>query len=92
MTVVDALDDGRRPDVVLVVPDRHGSGTNTLGLRPPDVIDVSFGIDSREAHRPRPRAAGATLLELDGPLSLDLDTPDDLVFIESFEPDGLRVG
>jgi len=89
--VVAALIDGDGP-TVLVVPDRHGSGTNLLGLRPPDVIDVSFGIGSREAHRTAAIASGATFLELDGPLTVDLDTPDDLVFIESFEPDGLHVG
>ena len=89
--VVVALTEGAGP-TVLVVPDRHGSGTNILGLRPPDVIDVSFGIGSREAHRTAAVAAGATFLELDGPLTVDLDTPDDLVFIESFEPDGLHVG
>ena len=89
--VVAALTGGDAP-TVLVVPDRHGSGTNILGLRPPDVIDVSFGIGSREAHRTAAVAAGATFLELDGPLTVDLDTPDDLVFIESFEADGLHVG
>lgn len=89
--VVAALIDGDGP-TVLVVPDRHGSGTNLLGLRPPDVIDVSFGIGSREAHRTDAVAAGATFLELGGPLTVDLDTPEDLVFIESFESDGLHVG
>ena len=34
-TVVAALTGGEGP-TVLVVPDRHGSGTNVLGLRPPD--------------------------------------------------------
>ena len=89
--VVAALIAGAGP-TVLVVPDRHGSGTNILGLRPPDVIDVSFGIGSREAHRTAAVAAGAEFVELDGPLTVDLDTPDDLVFIETFEPDGLHVG
>ena len=89
--VVAALTQGGGP-TVLVVPDRHGSGTNVLGLRPPGIIDVSFGIGSREAHRMAATVAGAAFLELDGPLTVDLDTPDDLVFIESFEPDGLHVG
>ena len=89
--VVAALTAGDGP-TVLVVPDRHGSGTNILGLRPTDVIDVSFGIGSREAHRTAAAAAGVPFLELDGPLTVDLDTPDDLVFIESLEPDGLHVG
>ena len=89
--VVTALVGGDGP-TVLVVPDRHGSGTNILGLRPPGIIDVSFGIGSREAHRTAAGVAGAAFLELDGPLTVDLDTPDDLVFIESVEPDGLHVG
>lgn len=89
--VIDALMQGTRP-TVLVVPDRHGSGTNVLGLQPPDVIDVSFGIGSREAHRTAAAAAGATFVELDGPLTVDLDTPDDLVFIEELRRDGRLVG
>jgi 2-phospho-L-lactate guanylyltransferase len=89
--VVAALTDGDGP-TVLVVPDRHGSGTNILGLRPPGVIDVSFGIGSREAHRTAAVAAGAAFLELDGPLTVDLDTPDDLVFIETLRADGIRAG
>src|SRR4051812_49498869 len=41
---VDALLDRAEsgPDV-LVVPDRHGSGTNALVLTPPDVIRPAFG-------------------------------------------------
>jgi 2-phospho-L-lactate/phosphoenolpyruvate guanylyltransferase len=89
--LVDALTDGTGP-TVLVVPDRHGSGTNILGLRPPDVIDVSFGIGSREAHRTAAIAAGAAFVELDGPLTVDLDTPDDLVFIDAIQRDGRLVG
>ena len=89
--VVAALTDGEVP-IVLVVPDRHGSGTNLLGLRPPDVIDVSFGIGSREAHRTAASVAGAAFVELDGPLTVDLDTPDDLVYIDAIRADGARVG
>ena len=82
------------PTVVLVT-DRHGTGTNALGLRPPDVIDVAFGQESRRAHRAAAEATGATYVELDGPLTIDLDTPDDLVFVESIEAEragGLGVG
>ena len=37
------------PDVV-IVPDRHGTGTNALLLAPPDAIAPSFGPGSRERH------------------------------------------
>ena len=44
---------------VVIVPDRHGTGTNGLLLTPPDAIAPSFGPDSCERHRALARAAGA---------------------------------
>ena len=76
----------------MLVTDRHGTGTNTLALRPPDVIGFAFGPGSRAAHRERAAAAGARYVELDGPLTVDLDTPEDLVFVESIAPERLGVG
>ncbi len=66
------------PSVVLV-PDRHGTGTNVLVLVPPDVIAFAFGEGSRRAHAALARAAGARYAEVGGPLDLDLDTPEDLL-------------
>jgi 2-phospho-L-lactate guanylyltransferase len=71
------------PPVVAIVGDRHGRGTNALLLAPPDVIDVHFGGDSHDAHTSAAAAAGARLIELDGALTVDLDTPDDLLLEES---------
>jgi len=68
--------------IVVVVPDRHGRGTNALLLSPPDAIQFAFGNDSRAAHQAAARAAGALSLEVDGPLSLDLDLPEDLTLAE----------
>src|SRR5438270_2937583 len=31
------------PPFVVIVPDRHGTGTNALLLRPPDAIEPAFG-------------------------------------------------
>ena len=76
--VLDVLEE-HRPPLVAIVTDRHGRGTNALLLCPPDVIDPMFGGDSREAHVAAARAAGATVVELDGPLADDLDTPEDLL-------------
>ncbi|HWP61994.1 MAG TPA: 2-phospho-L-lactate guanylyltransferase [Candidatus Binatia bacterium] len=84
----DVLDDlvaeARRTagPLVLLVPDRHGRGTNALFLRPPGVIEFAFGGDSRLAHAALAGAAGAPYRELEGPLSMDLDTPEDLVLAE----------
>jgi 2-phospho-L-lactate guanylyltransferase len=89
-TLCDALEGS--PSGVVLVTDRRGSGTNALGLRPPAVIGFDFGPGSRAAHRAAAAAAGATYIELDSPLSVDIDTPDDLMFVESTAPEGLGVG
>lgn len=65
--------------VVVLVTDRHGSGTNALLTTPPDAIPFRFGPGSRESHRTAASLVGATYVELDGPLSFDLDTADDLL-------------
>ena len=80
-TVLRALDDPRRP-LVAIVPDRHGRGTNALLIAPPDAIGICFGGDSRRAHVTAANVAGARLVELGGPLALDIDTPDDLLLAE----------
>jgi 2-phospho-L-lactate guanylyltransferase len=63
----------------LIVPDRHGTGTNALLLTPPDALAPSFGPDSLRRHLADAEAAGvhAAAVELDS-LALDIDTPDDL--------------
>jgi 2-phospho-L-lactate guanylyltransferase len=70
-----------RPDkpVVVLVPDRHGRGTNALLTAPPGAIPFCFGEASRSAHASAAGAAGASYLELGGPLSFDVDTPEDLL-------------
>ncbi len=64
---------------VLIVPDRHGTGTNALLLTPPDVLVPSFGPDSCRRHLANASAADipAEVVELDT-LALDIDTTDDL--------------
>lgn len=77
---VDALvaSGGPGPEVV-IVPDRHGTGTNALLLTPPDALEPAFGPGSRERHE---RMAAAERLDarvVEVPsLVLDVDTPDDL--------------
>ena len=64
---------------VVIVPDRHGSGTNALLLTPPGAVRPSFGTGSFARHAALARAAGATVSVCDLPsLGLDVDTPDDL--------------
>jgi 2-phospho-L-lactate guanylyltransferase len=64
---------------VLIVPDRHGSGTNALVLTPPAVIRPAFGPGSRERHERLATDAGVTWAVREVPsLMLDVDTGDDL--------------
>jgi 2-phospho-L-lactate/phosphoenolpyruvate guanylyltransferase len=69
---------------VVIVPDRHGSGTNALLLTPPAVIQSAFGPGSRERHESLTREAGAEPLTVEVPsLALDIDTPEDLLAAET---------
>ncbi len=68
----------------LIVPDRHGTGTNALLLTPPDVIEPSFGPASRERHEAAAETAGVFTRVIDVPtLALDVDTPEDLEELRS---------
>jgi 2-phospho-L-lactate guanylyltransferase len=70
---------GRSPRPVLIVPDRHRTGTNGLVLLPPDAFEPAFGPDSCARHVSRARAAGISFsLEAIESLAIDLDTPEDM--------------
>ena len=74
--LLDALPAARG---VAIAPDRAGTGTNGLALRPPDAIDLRFGQGSFEAHVAAADGAGVPLAEVHRPgLAFDLDTPADL--------------
>lgn len=77
--------------VVALVSDRHGRGTNALLLAPPDAIAPAFGGDSRAAHVAAAAAARARFVEVESPLAVDLDTPDDLLLLEEVAPDAVHV-
>jgi 2-phospho-L-lactate/phosphoenolpyruvate guanylyltransferase len=75
--------------LVAIVPDRHDRGTNALLLKPPDVIDFCFGGDSKEAHLGAGRSVEARIEILDGPLTLDIDTPEDLLLAQADTPEAV---
>jgi 2-phospho-L-lactate guanylyltransferase len=67
---------------VVIVPDRHGTGTNGLLLSPPDAIAPSFGPGSFERHRALALAAGMPCrVERPPSLLLDIDTGADLAVL-----------
>jgi 2-phospho-L-lactate/phosphoenolpyruvate guanylyltransferase len=61
---------------VVIVPDRHGTGTNALLLTPPHAIAPAFGTGSFARHAALAHGR-AEVCEVRS-LGLDVDTPDDL--------------
>jgi 2-phospho-L-lactate guanylyltransferase len=69
----------REREQVVIVPDRHGTGTNALVLCPPAAIPPSFGPQSFERHLRLAEAAGVSMSVMRPPsLVLDIDTGEDL--------------
>jgi 2-phospho-L-lactate/phosphoenolpyruvate guanylyltransferase len=70
---------GRSERAVIIGASRDGDGTNALLLRPPHVIDPSFGPPSVNRHVAAGLAANAATDVVTGlDLALDIDTPADL--------------
>jgi 2-phospho-L-lactate guanylyltransferase len=77
-TLLGALPAGNAP-AVAIAPDRAGTGTNGLVLRPPGVIRFRFGQGSFAAHLEEVHHAGVPLVAVNkAGLAFDLDTPEDL--------------
>jgi 2-phospho-L-lactate guanylyltransferase len=68
----------------LIVPDRHGTGTNALLISPPDALTPSFGPGSHDRHARDAGEAGIVAHTVAVPsLALDVDTPEDLATVEA---------
>ncbi len=64
---------------VALAPDRAGTGTNGLALRPPSALAFRFGAGSFALHVAAAREAGIEPAVVRTPgLGFDLDTPEDL--------------
>jgi 2-phospho-L-lactate/phosphoenolpyruvate guanylyltransferase len=64
---------------VVIVPDRHRTGTNALLLAPPDVISPAFGPGSRGRHLDLAAEAAVACTEAELPsLALDVDDASDI--------------
>jgi 2-phospho-L-lactate guanylyltransferase len=72
----------RRATGLVVVPDRHGTGTNALLLHPPAAIEPAFGVGSCERHSALAATAGISCeVERLDSLAIDVDTPEDLAVL-----------
>ena len=67
----------------VIVPDRHGTGTNALLLCPPDALAPRYGSDSFARHT---QLAAELELPLEvavlPSIALDVDTPEDLAVLQ----------
>ena len=80
--LADGLGHEPQASRVVIVPDRHGTGTNGLLLDPADAIEPSFGPGSCERHRGLAAAAGADcVIARPSSLLLDIDTGADLAVL-----------
>jgi 2-phospho-L-lactate guanylyltransferase len=87
---IDALlargeDDGMQ---VVIVPDRHGTGTNALVITPPGAFIPAFGPDSLHRHLSTAQEEGLMHSVEEVPSLLhDVDTPDDLAVLATLLED-----
>lgn len=80
---IDALLREHTGPGVVVLCDRHGSGTNGLLLEPPGVIVPAFGPGSRERHERLAAQAGARcVVDARAAFAFDVDTLEDLAAID----------
>ena len=68
----------------LIVPDRHGTGTNALLLTPPEAMTPAFGPGSCQRHVDHAQAENTEpeVVRLSS-LALDVDTPEDLMELQN---------
>lgn len=66
---------------ILIVPDRHQSGTNVLWVAPPLIIPFAYGCESFQKHQELANNVNCPLVVFQSEvLGLDIDFPDDFSF------------
>ncbi len=76
---IDRLIDRAATEQVVVVPDRHGEGTNALWMTLPSTLLPQYGARSADAHLEAAIKLGLRVARIEIPgLSHDVDVPDDL--------------
>ena len=65
--------------ILMIVPDRHGIGTNALFVKPPGFLKYQFGVNSFVSHKREAQRMKAELFINHYPnVEFDIDSPDDL--------------
>jgi 2-phospho-L-lactate guanylyltransferase len=80
-----------KPPEMIIAPDRSNEGTNALFLNPGGTIDYSFGTGSFDRHCAAAKEKNLRLeIVNETRLALDLDTPEDLKFVEEFDKQSIQ--
>lgn len=81
----------RHERVAIIAPDRHGSGTNALLLRPPSLMPFAFGAASCQRHAALASQHHVVAKYFHAPgLAFDVDTPADLSELAARRPELAR--
>jgi 2-phospho-L-lactate/phosphoenolpyruvate guanylyltransferase len=85
------IERGKEPPVIVIAPDRRQDGTNGLFINPAGLINYGYGVGSFNRHCEWAKSAGAKVNVITTPsLELDLDLPEDLIFLGGLEILGLK--
>lgn len=75
---------GRNEGTIVLAPDRHGSGTNVVLAHPVSLARFAFGAGSYARHQTEAYRAGARIESYSSTgTALDIDTPDDLHYLQA---------
>lgn len=82
--VQEMIDASKYGPVMVIAPDHEQRGTNGLLINPIGLIEYDFGEDSYERHVAQAKEKGAEVQICNLPsLMHDVDTPDDLAFLDA---------
>lgn len=77
--------------VAIIAPDRHGTGTNALLLRPPTLLPFGFGVASCQRHVALASQYHVVAKYFHAPsIAFDVDTPADLRELATCRPELAR--
>lgn len=77
---IEAMLAAAQTQPIVIAPDRHGTGTNALLIRPPLLFTYAYGVDSLARHKAAAEIVGQpiAIVSRDG-LARDVDEPTDLI-------------
>jgi len=80
---------GREPNSIVIATDDQEDGTNALLVRPPGLIEYSYGVGSYRKHLDNAKKVGAQIIPyFSDRIALDIDVPEDLALYHAILAEG----